>query len=192
MALAAANSSSPAASAFCAAFQPSTACCRACCACVPSGSGTPQRTARFCSFWARMRAGRVAGTVFSSSARVVRPFSLFLSASQPFIPAFCAAEEAKMFGCRNTSFSHTSRHTSSKVKCPRSSSITAWNATCISTSPSSSRSMAGSSASMASSTSQVSSRKFFRMEAWVCTLSQGQPFSGSRRMRSTSSSCSAV
>ena len=34
MALAAANSSSPAASAFCAAFQPSTACCRACCACV--------------------------------------------------------------------------------------------------------------------------------------------------------------
>ena len=29
-----------------------------------------------------------------------RPFSLFLSASQPFIPAFCAADEANTCGCR--------------------------------------------------------------------------------------------
>ena len=48
------------------------------------------------------------------------------------------------------------------------------------------------SASMASSASQVSSRKFFRMEAWVCTLSQGQPFSLSRRMRMICSRSSAV
>ena len=192
MALAAANSSSPAACASCSRFQPSSAARKACRAVSGADCSAPQRSARFCSFWARIKAGSVTGTVPSSSARVVRPFSLFLSASQPFIPAFCAAEDAKMFGCRNTSFSHTSRQTSSKVKRPRSSSITAWNATCISTSPSSSCINCGSSASMASSASQVSSRKFFRMEAWVCTLSHGQPFSGSRRIRRISSSCSAV
>ena len=34
-----------------------------------------------------------------------------------------------MLGCRNTSFSQTLRHTSSKVKRPRSSSMAAWNTT---------------------------------------------------------------
>ena len=192
MASAAASSSSPAFSAVCCASHAALALPRVLAAPAASSGPQPNRAARFWSFWARIRAGRVAGTVSSSSARVVRPFSLFLSASQLFIPAFSAAEEAKMFGWRKTSFSHTSRQTFSMSKRPRSSSMTVWNTTCIRTSPSSSCIMTGSSASMASSASHVSSRKFFRMEAWVWTLSHGQPFSLSLRMRMISTRSSAV
>lgn len=46
---------------------------------------TPQRAARFCSLAARIRAGSALGTLSSSSARVRRPFSLFLSESQSFM-----------------------------------------------------------------------------------------------------------
>ena len=59
----------------------------------------------------------------------------------------------KTWGWRYTSFFATPSTTSSMVKRPASDSIWVWNATCISTSPSSSHMAWGSSRSMASSTS---------------------------------------
>ena len=70
-----------------------------------------------------------------------------------------------------------SLHTSSKSNVPFSRSICAWNTIWRSRSPSSSRSISGLFLSMPSHTSYVSSMRSVRILSWVCTLSQGQPFS---------------
>ena len=66
------------------------------------------------------------------------------------------------------------------VKFPCSFSISQWVMIWYNTSPSSSHRFSVSWLSMASRTSPHSSTRYFFMDSWVWTLSQGQPFSLSR------------
>ena len=120
-----------------------------------SGQSKPAPAAFFCSFSARHSPGRLRATLSMASAVVFCPFSSRLSCSQlsRTDSGFSSPAPANTWGCRNSSFLTTPSTTSSMVKRPRSRSMSAWNTTCISTSPSSSRSMVALSRSMASAAS---------------------------------------
>ena len=122
------------------------------------GQSKPTRAARCCSFTARCHSG--IPRAMPASARCVgiaRRQRVRRVCALP-MPRVCAsasptAASANTCGCRRTILSQIAATTSPKSKAPCSSAMRAWNTTCSSRSPSSSRRSAMSLRSIASATS---------------------------------------
>src|SRR5579872_1559682 len=146
-----------------------------------SGQSNPTRATFSPTRCARVSAGMLRGT----PARTGRsPFSLALSFSQlrRTSSASVAAAVPKTCGCRWTSLSTIDATTSSMANAPSRRATSAWKTTWSKRSPSSSRSAPRSPESIASMTSQASSRVYLRRVSNVCSRSQGQPPSARSRL----------
>ncbi|CPU66036.1 Uncharacterised protein [Mycobacteroides abscessus] len=139
---------------------------------APTTSPRPPRPARDRTFCARASAPCVCEMPSSTDERC---FSAFLIASHCPCRSVASAS-ANTCGWRRTSFAARSAATSSTVNGSGSSlAMRAWNSTCRSRSPSSSRIPARSSVSMASASSCASSRRYRTSETCVCSRSHGHP-----------------
>ena len=156
------NSSSPIARVICSGSSMCIASSRVCLHSVTLASADSLHRKRLWSFIARLQtfcarisAGRVFATASRVWVRVVWCLVSSLMASQFFSTSSVVSAWTVLntWGWRTISLLQISVQTSSRVKCSCSVSIRVWNTTWSSRSPSSSRSISGSSWSIASMTS---------------------------------------